>query len=336
MTIEQLPSGSYRIRQFYNGKRYSVTVPYKPTKKEAMKLISDKMEQEDCTAATSVVDNATTGAFIDKYIDLSRSRKRTPATLNSYNSIKRNLSEHFLSIRFFDLTSAAVQSEIKSYSENHSPKSVRNMYGLIKAVLDEYRPSFVLSVKLPHREKFHEYEPTSRDIQRITEYIAGSRYEIVIRLCIRGLRRGEALAITSSDVDEYDVLTIDKAIGITENNSYAVKLPKTEASNRRIKISHDLADMIRSCDGPVFVGNAHTVNEYLHKVQRALDIPSFRLHTLRHFCAAYLLKENRFTALQIKAYMGWEPDSNVMEKVYSYNLDPEESQDSISVSLSRF
>ena len=44
MTIEKLPSGSYRIRQMYQGKMYSVTVPYKPTPKDALKLLSEKMQ----------------------------------------------------------------------------------------------------------------------------------------------------------------------------------------------------------------------------------------------------------------------------------------------------
>lgn len=36
MTIEKLPSGSYRIKQMYNGKRYSITLNYKPTKKKLL------------------------------------------------------------------------------------------------------------------------------------------------------------------------------------------------------------------------------------------------------------------------------------------------------------
>ena len=40
MTVEKLKSGSYRIRQAYNGVRYSVTVPYKPTKKECLQLMA--------------------------------------------------------------------------------------------------------------------------------------------------------------------------------------------------------------------------------------------------------------------------------------------------------
>ena len=45
MTIEQLPSGSYRIKQMYEGKTYSVTVKYKPTQKEAIRLLTERMNE---------------------------------------------------------------------------------------------------------------------------------------------------------------------------------------------------------------------------------------------------------------------------------------------------
>ena len=44
MEIEKLPSGSYRIRQRYNGQRYSVTVDHKPSNKEALELLAEVMK----------------------------------------------------------------------------------------------------------------------------------------------------------------------------------------------------------------------------------------------------------------------------------------------------
>ena len=44
MQIEKLPSGSYRIRQQYNKKRYDVVVDHKPTQKEALELLGQVMK----------------------------------------------------------------------------------------------------------------------------------------------------------------------------------------------------------------------------------------------------------------------------------------------------
>lgn len=45
MKIEKLPSGSYRIRQQYKGKRYTVITDYKPTQKEATQLIAAEFDK---------------------------------------------------------------------------------------------------------------------------------------------------------------------------------------------------------------------------------------------------------------------------------------------------
>ena len=50
MNITKLPSGNYQIREMHNGKRYSVTVPYKPSKKEAQELIRKKIDDTPTTS----------------------------------------------------------------------------------------------------------------------------------------------------------------------------------------------------------------------------------------------------------------------------------------------
>ena len=45
MRIEKLPSGSYRMRKMYKGKMYTVVTDYKPTRKEAIQLMADQLNQ---------------------------------------------------------------------------------------------------------------------------------------------------------------------------------------------------------------------------------------------------------------------------------------------------
>lgn len=45
MTIEKLPSGNYRIKQMYQRKMYSITLPYKPTKAQANIIINEKISK---------------------------------------------------------------------------------------------------------------------------------------------------------------------------------------------------------------------------------------------------------------------------------------------------
>lgn len=331
MKIEKLPSGSYRIRQQYKGQKYTVIVDYKPTQKEALRLMSEKMENASETSQKAI--KQTFREYAVKYLSDCEKANYSPATVRGYQSIVNNISERFKNLRFHDIESKDIQKEVDVYAENHSVKSTKNMYGFIRSVIAKYRPSLTVVVNLPKNQKKRLYEPSTKDIERIMEYSKGSRYEIVLRLAAIGLRRGEALLISAADLDEDNVLTINKDLVLDKNNHYVVKnSAKTEASNRRIRIPDALADMIRA-HGEPFQGNPHTINEYLHKCQDALGIPRFHLHIIRHFCAAYLVK-NGFTSEQVKQYMGWEKSSNIMERVYAYNLDPAESQRDISNSLS--
>lgn len=327
MTIEKLPSGSYRIRKTINKKTYSVTVNYKPKKYEAEELIHAKIYGENSALPYS----DTVLSLAEEFI-LKGQEEKSPTTTNSYRSILKNTPSWFLDTKIADVTEVKIQKVVDEYSKNHSPKSVHNFNGFYKCVFAEIKHLKNYSIKLPKKVKKAEYEPTTDDIQRILEYSKNSRYNCVLNLLCIGLRRGEAIAITSADLDKDDVLTINKDIvydGITR--TYVVKdHPKTEASNRRIKIPNHIAEMIRAQE-QVFVGNPHTINEYLHKVQDALGIPRFRLHMLRHFAAALLHTE--FSDKAVMEYMGWDCIST-MHGVYSYNLNPSERHGDIARVLS--
>lgn len=328
MTIEQLPSGSYRIRQMYEGKRYNITVPYKPSKKEAITLMAQKLNTGPHTTSQKG-EKGTCKYFIDNFINEKENKGMSPATIRNYWSIERNMSESFLNARFYDLTQKDIQAEVDDYSKDHSPKSVHNFYSLIHSVLTDKRPEMILSIKLPLKQFKAEYEPSTNDIQRIIEASVGTRYECAYKLAVLGLRRGEIVAITAADLDDNNVLTIDKDIVLDKDNHYIVKdKPKTEESYRRILIPSELAELIRK-QGRAYSGDPHSINKYLHTFQDKLGIPRFRLHMFRHFAVAYLHKAG-FSDQQVISYGGWSNSSDIMKRAYRYNLDPEESQKNIS------
>lgn len=321
MKIEKLPNGYYRVRQQYKGKRYSINFDHKPTQKEINIAMAERMNDiEDKT-----VENGSMELFADKHIEKLRKKEKSPTTIKSYNSIKKNTPEWFLKTELAKVTEEDYQKVTDEYYETHSSKSTRSLYSFWHCVLKSYRPHLSISVTLPEREKKYEYQPSTKDVKRILEYSKDTRYYLPLRLASIGLRRGEFCCLTEKDINEDNILTINKDMVIDEDNKHVIKnTPKTDASNRRILIPSDIADMIRE-NKIVFDGNMHTINEYLHKCQDALEIPRFRLHIMRHFAAAYMLKKG-FTSIQIEDYMGWEHGSTVMQKVYAYNLDPEESQ----------
>ena len=55
--------------------------------------------------------------YIDKYIAYCEKINSSPSTIRGYESIKRNLSEEFLDLRFSDLTNTDIQRELNRYGE---------------------------------------------------------------------------------------------------------------------------------------------------------------------------------------------------------------------------
>ena len=323
MTIEKRGT-SYRITYYIKGKRYRITVDHKPTKFEAEELV-----QKAITGCADVPYNNTVMQLATDYIALCIRNDKSPSTISAYRSMLKNTPTWFNDLSIKNVTKDTFQKMIDEYADKHSPKSTKNLCGFYKGVFADLSHIKNSTIVLPKREKKAEYEPTTKDIQRILEYSKGSEYECVLNLCAIGLRRGEAMAITSADLDEDNVLTINKDLVKDDDlKKYVIKdHPKTEASNRRIRIPDSLADMIRSRE-KVYTLSPNSLSKNIHRMQDALGIPHFRLHTLRHYASALLHKKG-FTDRQIMTYMGWET-AETMHKVYNYNLDPSETQKDIS------
>lgn len=83
MKIEKLPSGSYRVRKMYKGKMYTVIFEGKPTQKEAMLKMAEKLERaqeshKSMTFKGEIVKlmkmNGITQTDLGKALNLSQSR----------------------------------------------------------------------------------------------------------------------------------------------------------------------------------------------------------------------------------------------------------------------
>ena len=326
MNIYKIDNNHYRIRQSVNGKSYSVSINHRPSQREAQRLINEKIEEQSKVLYDGVPESFR--AFAGQYIE-SVEKKLSPSTIRGYKSIWRNVPDRFGRMYVSDIKERDIQQVVDLYSETHSPKSTRLFFGFICSVLKWKRPKLKIEVELPKPERKFEYEPTTEDIKKILRASVGTEYEVILRLCVLGMRRGEVCALTLSDLSEDNVLTINKDMVIDNDGKLIIKdKPKTEDSNRRIAIPAELGDLIRK-QGYVYKYYPNSVSKYLQRTQDALGIPRFRLHMLRHFAAAYLHSKG-MTDSQILAYGGWSESSDTMKRVYRYNLDPAESQKKIA------
>lgn len=317
MTIDRLPSGSYRIRQMFKGQVYSVVVDRKPTQKEAIELMADRLQ--------SSVFSETFEDYARKYIE-AKSNLLSPSTLYNYERMLKYPSDKFRKMRLDRITPETVQVEINNYAITHSPKSTRNLHGFISAVLGMYRPNMALRTTLPNKVKDTSYMPTSQEVSQILNAIQGDKMEIPLWLSALGLRRSEIMAVTYKDLSADNMLTISKAMVISRDGKLQEKSTKTTAGTRTIPVPKKIADLMRKTEY-TYTGYQGNILRTLNRYQDLLGIPRFKLHNMRHHFASASLKF--FNDGDAKNLGGWSSES-FMKNVYVYSLtDRKEIQENM-------
>lgn len=314
MTIEKLPSGSYRVRQMENGKLYSITLPYKPNKREAYELIQNKINR--------VVDNSMTFQnAAEEYINI-KNNVLSPSTIRGYHSVLRNLPQYFLDMDISQIDEYTLQKFINEYAIDHTAKTVHNVNGFVMAVLRLFYPKVDISVTLPQKQRQERYTPTTEDIKRIMDASRDTKYYIPLFLACLGLRNSEICALTIFDLKGTE-LTINKAL-VYGDNGYVVKnVPKTDASNRIIVLPDAVAQSIKE-QGYIYDGYPRQIDRHLRRMQKKLNIPSFGIHRMRHFFASYMHDLGYSDAI-IQSLGGWATD-NVMKSVYRHALNEDSAR----------
>ena len=316
MKIEKLPSGSYRIRKMYKGQTYQIVTDYKPTQKEAIKLMAEELEKVKGSNADKTFIYAA-----EEYLKM-KSNIISPSTIKGYRSLMSQYSEQFMNMNLLKIENTDIQKEINLLSAGRSPKTIRNLHGFISSVLSTFRPDMKICTTLPKNVKKEPYIPSDDDVRRILEESKSTKYEIPLILACYGLRRSEICALFPSDI-EGDVVHINKALVTDENNKWVVKNTKTTESTRDIIIPMELSAKIRE-QGYIYKGHPNSILRFLKRTEDKLGIPQFPLHKLRHYFASKMSAMNIPDA-DIMHMGGWKTD-HVMKDVYRHSMIDKEEQ----------
>lgn len=320
MTIEKLKSGSYRIKQMYKGKYYSVVINHKPDKNEAVILLATVLKKKPSR------NNQTFDDACEAYID-SKSNVLSPTTIRTYQITRKAVTEEFSQKHITMITTMDVQKEVNRWSAKLAPKTVKNYASFVISVLKAAEID-IKYVKLPQNVKKSFYIPSKDDIKKIHDQIKGTNFEIPFFLMCFGLRRSEVCALTIDDLDGTE-LSINKALVLDENKKWVIKLPKTPDSTRTIIIPKDLAKKIRK-QGYIYNGTPDNLYFSLISAQKKAGVPRFKLHALRHFFASFM-HDRGYSDKQIQEMGGWKTD--VMKYVYQHALNMEQTKTKMSAEI---
>lgn len=313
-TAKKLPSGSYRIRvHIGNGKYRSFTAP---TKKEAEYIAARYLQENKANTP-----DMTVGEAIDRYIS-SKENVLSPATVREYKRSRTKDLQDIINIKLSALTQEMIQSCINKEAITHSPKTIRNMHGLLSAALGMFRTDFKLSTTLPQNEKTEISVPIDEDIQKMIACAKGKKIENPILLSAFGsLRRSEISALEWDDI-QGNFIIVNKAMVKNDKSEWVIKKPKTYAGYRKVEMPASVIEIIKSKE-KICEYNPHQITKTFARFLEQNNLKHIRFHDLRHYQASILMALG-VPDKYIMKRGGWA-SRHTLNKIYQHTMSDKES-----------
>lgn len=330
-TAKKLPSGSWRVQVYSHTeeqlqgdghikkkriyKSFTCDDPSPKGKRQAEKEAAAwAVEKENHTS----VSNKTLGEAMDEYIAL-RSAILSPATIREYKRSRQKDLQNLMNKKLSTITQDMIQKEINHEALSHSPKSVKNMHGLLSAVISTYRPDFSLHTKLPERVRPKLYVPSDDDITLLMETVKGTSLEIPVLLAAFGpMRRGEICALDSDHVSG-NIVHVEYSMVLDNNNNWIIKRPKSYAGDRYISYPDFVINEISSKQGRIVELLPFQISNHFADILNKAGIPHFRFHDLRHYSAS-IQHALGIPDVYIMQRGGWGNDA-VLKNVYRHAME---------------
>lgn len=314
-TAKKLPSGSWRVQVYSHSKdgkkiRESFTAP---TKAEAeMKAAKFSVNRK-----RRAKHDLTVGEALDGYIS-AKEGVLSPSTVRGYIKMRNNNFASIEKKRVRNLTSEDVQIFISELSATESPKTVRNVYGLLRPAVAMYAPDMYFRVTMPPKRKSRPESPSDDDIRLLYEN-ASPDMKIRLALATLGLRRGEMCAIKYEDIDG-TMLHVHADMVQDKDNKWVYKeMPKTSDSDRYIMLSDKLLALLGTGKGFIINCKPPAVTAGFIRLRNKAGVNK-RLHDMRHFFASTAVVLG-IPELYTADMGGWDRGGNsAMKTIYQNNI----------------
>lgn len=317
---KKLPSGNWRVQA-------QVTIDGRVIRKSFVDTDRRRAELAAVTWQTGQqresLDDITLARAYERFLE-AKGNVLSPATVRGYQNLMNNSLQDIMYMRVSKLSNELIQRAINIYAASHSPKSVKNCYGLLTAVLSMFAPDMKLHIKLPQKKVTEMYIPTDEDIQALLSCAKGTNYYVPILLgAFGGMREGEICALTSDDI-KGNFATINKSMVYGPDKKWSIKPPKNFSSNRSVELPDFVINALTGIDGKIVVYNPHSLSTGFRKILINNNLPRFRFHDLRHYYVSSLHALN-IPDKYIMAQGGWATN-HTMQNVYNHIISNQQSK----------
>lgn len=313
---KKLKSGNWRVLvpdyKDENGKWHykSFTAP---TKKEAEYTAAEFTHNNK---GEKTYDNLTLKEAYERYIGIKRGVS-SPSTIRGYEQYQNKYLQLLMPMKLRNITAELVQASISELAVTHSPKSVRNIYGLFHAVMGVYYRQLDLSkIRLPQKQKVEVAVPTTEQINTLLDF-CDDYVRVPVLLASHGsLRRSEISALSPDDFTDFGVV-INKSLVQDSGQNWILKnTPKSFAGNRVVPLDREL---IQECLKWNHFGiNPGIIDDHFKKCRKNSELPYFKFHSLRHYFASELHAQG-IPDKYIAEIGGWE-NVETLQRIYQHTL----------------
>ena len=323
-TAKKTPSGMWKCRV------YSHTTPdghkhYKafsaPTKAEAESMAARFSGSRTRTRRGDL----TVSEAINGYIT-AKTAVLSPSTVRGYRDMEKNHFGMIGSRKIWKLTSADVQTFVSELSKELSPKSVKNIYGLLASSVALYAPEITFKIKLPTAKKKRSYAASDAQIMMLFNAASPMLKRCIALAAFTSLRRGEICALKYRDIHG-TTIHVSADMVRNEDGEWIYKpFPKTAESDRFVPVPPEVISLLGEGDPDDFIIDRipDTVTKRFCELRDRLGLDGIRFHDLRKYYAS--IAAALIPDLYAESFGGWRHGSGVLKDVYQQKIDPLEQK----------
>ncbi|GIP38340.1 integrase [Paenibacillus sp. J31TS4] len=323
---------SYVDRQ--TGKQKEKTKGGFRTKKEAQ-LAAVEEESKINHFGFGENGSETVAKYFEDWLEVYKRPNVKPITYSvQERNVRLNIIPRWGNYRLKDLTRTEYQKWINELRDHYSEGTVRRIHSIFSTAINDavhefkiLRENPIQKIKIPkeinkdakvqyfNRDQLALFLENCKPVKN-AKYQASMQYLALFTLLARtGLRIGEALPLTWSDIDlEAKTLTVNKTLVYPLNSEPYLSTPKSKTSGRTIKLDDATVAVMRKHrtnrkevvlryenykspeDNLVFFQQdgrwlrTNVVREYFKEVCKRANLPVLSPHALRHTHAVHLLE----------------------------------------------
>lgn len=320
-TATKLKSGNWRCKVYShkdeNGKKVylSFTAPTKQqAEAKASKWAANKHRSSSAGMPLS--------ECIDRYIT-AKTDTLSASTIRGYRGIQRRyLQDCYKDIN--KLTNEDVQYMINDWMEDLSPKTIKNIYGLMSAAIAFFSKDIEFNVTLPKITKKTRKAPSNEQVRQLYEAATPNLKKCILLAAFGSMRRSECCGLKYKDLNcnengEYEEDTIYiHAARVQDENDQWIYQPwtKNEGSTRDVSLPHEVIELLGTGDPDDYVISytPGSLTRMFIKLRDKLNI-DIRYHDLRHYFAT-LGNLIGISDTVIADMGGWRHDSPILKNLY--------------------